>query len=150
MKHFLRIGQAASAVLLLVFLAGASLAGVAEDLAAGKSLQDVIDASLASSMTVDNLVKDLVAADEYGKDIICGLFAADVEKIEVVKAALDNSMDNTDVVTWSYQCGASREDVQQGFSMAGESLPPGMVFQWTGTVEENAKEYLYNPPSQSK
>ena len=142
--------QAVTVALLFVFLTGVSFAGVAEDLAGGKSLQAVIDDNLLRGITVDNLVKDLVAADEYGKDIICGLFNGEAEKSEVIKTALDVGMETTDVVNWSYQCGASREDVQQGFSIAGESLPPGIVFRQTGKIEENSKEYLYNPPSPSK
>ena len=111
-RFCLIIRQAVIAVLLLVFLTGVSFAGVAEDLAGGKSLQDVIDDSLLRGVTVDNLVKELVAIDEYGKDIICGLFDGGAEKSKVIKAALDTGMDKTDVVNWSYQCGASRADVQ--------------------------------------
>jgi len=111
--------QAVAVALLFVFLAGVSFAGVAEDLAGGKSLQAVIDDNLLRGITVDNLLKDLVAADEYGKDIICGLFNGDAEKSVVIKTALDVGMETTDVVNWSSQCGASREDVQQVVSIEG-------------------------------
>ena len=137
-------------VLLFVFLAGVAFGGVAEDLAGGKSLQAVIDDSLLRGITIDSLVKDLVAIDEYGKDIINGLFISGAEKSKVIKAALDAGMDKTDVVNWSYQGGASREDIQQGFSMAGESLPAHKVFSDAERYERNAEEYLYNPPSPSK
>lgn len=143
MKLFKRIQVAAVSGMLLAFIAGISLAGVTEDLASGKPLQDVINASLANGMTVENLVEELIAAEEYGRDIICSLFAAKAEKNEVIAACLNNGMDNSDVVTWSYQCGAGKEDVQQGFNMAGQSM-------WKEKVEENAKEYLYNPPSPSQ
>jgi len=144
------MGQAVAAVLLFVCLAGVSSAGVAEDLDAKIPLQDVINDNLARGVTVDDLMKDLIAANVAGKNIICGLFAGGADKHEVISAAIDNGMDETSVVQWSYQCGASREDIQNGFSKAGESLPPGWVFLLGEKTEESAKEYLYNPPSPSQ
>ena len=144
------MGQAVAAVLLFVCLAGVSVAGVADDLAAGNSLQNVINHSLQLGTTVDDLMKDLIAADVTGKDIICGLFTGGAAKYEVISAAIDNGMDETNVVQWSYQCGASREDIQNGFSKAGESLTSNLIFLLNSLFDENAKEYNYNPPSPSK
>ena len=144
------MGQAVAAVLLFVCLAGVSVAGVADDLAAGNSLQSVIKHSLQLGTTVDDLMKDLIDANVAGKEIICGLFTGGAAKYEVISAAIDNGMDETNVVQWSYQCGASREDIQNGFSMAGESLTPGLIFLLSSLYDESAKEYNYNPPSPSK
>ena len=149
-RFWLIMGQAVAAVLLFVCLAGVSVAGVAEDLAAKKPLQDVINHSLQLGTTVGDLMKDLTAADVTGKDIICGLFAGGAVNYEVISAAIDNGMDKTNVVQWSYQCGASREDIQNGFSMADESLTSNLIFLLNSLFDENAKEYNYNPPSPSK
>ena len=149
-RFWLIMGQAVAAVLLFVCLAGVSVAGVADDLAAGRLLQNVINDSLARNVPVSQLMKDLIDANVAGKDIICGLFTGGAAKYEVISAAIDNGMDETNVVQWSYQCGASREDIQNGFNKADESLPPGMVFLLGEKTEESAKEYLYNPPSPSK
>jgi hypothetical protein len=149
-RFWLIMGQAVAAVLLFVCLAGVSVAGVAEDLAAGNSLQNVINQSLQLGTTVDDLMKDLIAANVTGKDIICGLFAGGAAKYEVISAALDNGMDKTNVVQWAYQCGASREDIQNGFSKAGETLTPNLIFLLSNLFDESAKEYNYNPPSPSK
>jgi hypothetical protein len=59
-------------------------------------------------------------------------------------------MNKQDVVDWSYQCRATRSDVQDGFSMAGEGMPPAAVYRQTDKIEENAQEYNYNPPSPSQ
>ena len=149
-RIWLIMGQAVSAVLLFVCLAGGAVASVTEDLAAGNLLQNVINHSLQLGTTVDDLMKDLIAADVTGKDIICGLFTGSAAKYEVISAAIDNGMDETNVVQWSYQCGASREDIQNGFSKAGESLTSNLIFLLNSLFDENAKEYNYNPPSPSK
>ena len=144
------MGQAVAAVLLFVCLAGVSFAGVADDLAAGNSLQSVINHSLQLGTTVVDLMKELIAADVTGKEIICGLFTGGAAKYEVISAAIDNDIDETNIVQWSYQCGATREDIQNGFSKAGESLTPGLIFLLSSLYDESAKEYLYNPPSPSQ
>ena len=149
-RIWLIMGQAVAAVLLFVCLAGVSVAGVADDLAAGNSLQNVINHSLQLGTTVDDLMKDLIAADVTGKDIICGLFTGGAAKYEVISAAIDNGMDETNIVQWSYQCGASREDIQNGFSKAGESLTSNLIFLLSSLYDESASEYNINPVSPSK
>ena len=149
-RFWLIMGQAALAVLLFVFLAGVTVAGVAEDLDVKIPLQDVIDDNLSRGVSVDSLMKDLIAAGIAGKDIICGLFTSGADKHEVIEAALDNGMDTTNVVQWAYQCGATREDIQNGFNQADESLPQGWVFLLSEKTDESALEYNFNPPSQSK
>ena len=149
-RFWLIMGQAVAAVLLFVCLAGVSVAGVADDLAAGYSLQNVINHNLKLGTTVDDLMKDLIAANVDGNDIVCGLFAGGAAKYEVISAAIDNGMDKTNVVHWSYQCGASLEDIQNGFSKAGESLTSNLIFLLNSLFDENAKEYNYNPPSPSQ
>ena len=149
-RIWLIMGQAVAAVLLFVCLAGVSVAGVADDLAAGNSLQNVINHSLQLGTTVDDLMKDLIAADVTGKDIICGLFTGGAAKYEVISAAIDNGMDETNVVQWSYQCGASREDIQNGFSKAGESLTSNLIFLLSSLYDESASENNINPVSPSQ
>jgi hypothetical protein len=142
--------QAATAVLLFLFLTGAAYGGVADDLENGKSLQDVVADSLAAGTPINDLVADLIAANQDSKEIICTLFSKGADKVAVIGAALDNGMNKQDVVDWSYQCGATRSDVQDGFSMAGEGMPPASVYRQTDKIEENTQEYNYNPPSPSQ
>ena len=149
-KGFFRKWQAVVAVLLFLFFASVSWAGFYEELNSGRPLQEVIEYALDYGMTVETLVEELALADKDGSLIICGLFNAGVERHKVIAAALDSGLDPNDVAQWALDCGASMEDVQKGFSMAGEKLPPGFVFQQAEEFEDNAKEYLYNPPSQSK
>jgi hypothetical protein len=74
-----------------------------------------------------------------------------VERYQVIAAALDASLLNSaDVANWALECGGTMQDVQTGYSMAGEKLPGYMVFLTAEEYEKNAKEYLYNPPSPSK
>ena len=149
-NKILRKWQAVAAVLLFVFLAGVSFAGVAEDLSAGKPLQDVIQTSLASNMELKDLIADLDEAGFSGSDIICALFQAGQDHATVITAALDAGLSSADVAGWAQTCGATQSEIQLGYSMAGASLPPGMVFQRAQQFEDNDKEYLYNPPSRSK
>jgi hypothetical protein len=150
-KRFFRKWQAVVAVLLfLFFTTGNAWAGFYDELNSGRPLQEVILYGLDYGMTVQTLVDELVAANKDGAEIICGLFNTGVERYEAVEAALKSGLDPNDVAQWALDCGATMEDVQKGFSMAGESLPPSFVFQRAQEFEDNAKEYLYNPPSQSK
>ena len=149
-KGFFRKWQAVVAVLLFLFFASVSWAGFYDELNSGRPLQEVIEYAFDYGMTVQTLVDELVAANKDGSEIICGLFNAGVERHEAIAAALNSGMDPNDVAQSALDCGASMEDVQKGFSMAGKKLPPGFVFQQAEEFEDNAKEYLYNPPSQSK
>jgi len=149
-KGSFRKWQAVVAVLLFLFFAGNSQAGFYDELNSGRPLQEVILYAIDYGMTVQTLVGELVAANKDGSEIICGLVMAGVEKYKAVEAALNNGMVHIDVAQWALDCGASQEDVQKGFSMAGESLPPGFVFHQANDFEDNAKEYLYNPPSPAK
>ena len=145
------IQQAALAVLLFLFFAGVSQASFHGMVEEGRPLQEVVDYALDYGMSVQSLVTELVVAGKDGKEIICALFRADVERHQVIAAALDSSLLNSaDVADWALECGGTMQDVQTGFSMAGEKLPPAFVFQQAEEFEDNAKEYLYNPPSQSK
>ncbi len=150
-NRFFRKWQAVVAVLLFLFFAtGNARAGFYDELNSGRPLQEVIQYGLDYGMTVQTLVDELVGANKDGSEIICGLFMVGVERYEAVDAALNSGMDPSEVAHWALDCGASMEDVQKGFSMAGKKLPPGFVFQQAEEFEDNAKEYLYNPPSQSK
>jgi hypothetical protein len=141
--------QAAVAVLLFLFFTGAAQASFHDKLENG-NLYDAINYALDYGMSVENLVAELVASGVNGSDIICELFMTDVEYYKVVAACLDSGMSSSEVAQWARGCGATQQDVQMGFSMAGESLPGHLVFQTAEQYEENAKEYLYNPPSPSK
>lgn len=149
-NKLIRKWQAAAAVLLFVFIAGVSQAGFKEDLAAGKTLQQVIESSLIAGIPVKSLMADLLAAEIGGKDIICGFFDVGAAKYEVIAAALDNGIDPFYVELWSTQCGAMPKDMQVGFSMAGGSLPPGIIFQQSNELEYSDKTFLYIPPSPSQ
>ena len=149
-RRVFRKWQVAVAVLLFLFFAGNSQAGFYDELNSGRPLQEVILYGLDYGMTLQTLVDELVAANKDGSVIMCGLFMAGVERYEAVEAALNAGMDQSDTAQWALDCGASLEGVQKGFSMAGESLPPGFVFQQASEFEGNAKEYLYNPPSPAK
>jgi hypothetical protein len=149
-KGYFRKWQAVIAVLLFLFFASVSWASFQDELESGRPLPEVIEYALDYGMTVQTLVDELVAANKEGSEIICGLFIAGVEPYKAVEAALNSGLDPNEVAQWALDCGASMENVQMGFSMAGEKLPPGFVFQQAEEFEDNAKEYLYNPPSQSK
>jgi hypothetical protein len=150
-NKILRKWQAVAAVLLFVFLAGGSFAGVAEDLSAGKSLQDVVQTSLDSGIKLKDLIADLDEAGVSGSDIICALFQAGQDHATVITAALDGGLSSADVAVWAVTCGATQSEIQLGYSMAGESLPGNFLFSNHATTQEDsAKEYLYNSPSQSK
>jgi hypothetical protein len=139
--------QAVVAVLLfLFFIAGNVRAGFYDELNSGRPLQEVILYALDYGMTVQILVDELVAANRDGEEIICSLFNAGVERYQAVEAALNSGLDPNDVAQSALDCGASMQEVQKGFSMAGKKLPPGFVFQQAEEFEDNAKEYLYNPP----
>jgi hypothetical protein len=148
-KNSFRKWQALVTVLFFVFLTGVSHGGVAEDLAGGKPLPEVIEDGLVQNTAVSSLVADLVAAGEHGRDIIDGMFDAGATKYDVIAAALDCGLDSSAVAWWADECGATMEEIQAGFGMAGVDLPPGMVFLNTRTFEDNTGEYLYNSPSQS-
>ncbi len=155
MKYLLNKGsfrkwQVVVAALFFLFFASVSWASFQDELESGRPLQEVIEYALDYGMTVQTLVDELVAANKDGSEIICGLFMAGVERSKAVEAALNSGLDHGDVAQWALDCGASMEDVQMGFSMAGEKLPPGFVFQRAEEFEDNAKEYLYNPPSKTK
>ena len=149
-RSFFRKWQAAVAVLLFLFFAGNSQAGFYDELDSGRPLQEVILYALDYGMTLQTLVDELVAANKGGSAIICGLFMAGVERYKAVEAALNSGLGQSDVAHWALDCGASLQDVQKGFSMAGKKLPPGFVFQQAEEFESNSKEYLYNPPSPAK
>ena len=142
--------QAVIAVLLFVFLGQFAWAGVAEDIAAGKALQDVIQTNLDADKQLKELIADLHAAEVSGPDIMCALFQAGQDHAAVITAALDGGLSSSEVAGWAYNCGATHSEIQLGFSMAGEYLPANMVFSTAGQYERNAEEYLYNPPSPSK
>jgi hypothetical protein len=145
------IQQAALAVLLFLFFTGVSLASFHDMVEEGRPLQEVVDYALDYGMSVESLVTELIVAGKDGRDIICALFRADVERYQVIAAALDTSLLNSaDVANWALECGGTMQDVQTGYSMAGEKLPGYMVFLTAEEYEKNAKEYLYNPPSPSK
>ena len=149
-RRFFRKWQVAAAVLLFLFFTGNSQAGFYDELNSGRPLPEVILYALDYGMTLQTLVDELVAANKDGSAILCGLFMAGVERYKAVEAALNSGMDQSDVAQWSLDCGASQQDVQMGFSMADEKLPPGFVFQQAEKFESNSKEYLYNPPSPAK
>ena len=138
-RKLFRKWQAVITVLLFVFLGQFAWASVAEDIAAGKTLQDVIQASLDSNMELKYLIADLDAAGFSGSDSICGLFQAGQDHIAVIIAALDAGLSSSDVAGWADNCGATQLEIQVGYSMAGENLPAYYY-----------DEYLYNPPSPSK
>ena len=149
-RVYLPIRQAAIAVLLFVFSGPYVWAGIAEDIAAGKPLQEVVQAGLASDSTLKGLVADLNAAGVSGSDIICTLFQAGQDHSVVISAALDSGLGSTDIAGWAYNCGATQSEIQVGYSMAGEKLPTHWIFSKAERYERNAEEYLYNPPSPSK
>ena len=69
----------------------------------------------------------------------------------MIIAALDGGLSNIDVAGWAQACGATQSEIQTGYSMAGTSVPGSFIFSnHSTTFEGSAKEYLYNPPSQSK
>jgi len=142
--------QAAIAVLLLVFSGNYAWAGVAEDIASGKPLEQVIQSNLETDKKLSELVADLDDAGVLAADIICALFQAGQDHVAVIIAALDAGLNSTNVAGWADYCGATLAEIQTGYSMAGINLPAHMVFTTAERYEKNAKEYLYNPPSPSK
>ena len=142
--------QAVIAVLLFVFWGHFAWAGIAEDIAAGKELQEVIQTNLDAEKELKDLIAELDAAGISGSAIICALFEAEPDHARVIAAALDAGLNVTDVAGWAYNCGAVVSEIQLGYSMAGENLPAHMVFSAAGQYEKNAGEFLYNPPSSSK
>ena len=149
-KSWFFMQQAALAVLLFLFFTGVSQASFHDMVEEGRPLQEVIDYALDYGMSLESLVIELVAAGKDGREIVCALLRADTERHQVVAAVLDSGMYSTDVADWALECGASMQDVQSGYSMAGEKLPGYMVFLTADEYEKNAKDYLYNPPSPSK
>ena len=153
-KELFRELQVVAAVLFFLFCAGNVHAGhtvehtnFLEMVESNRPLNEVILYGLDYGMTLQSLVDELVAANKDGSAIICGLFMAGVDRSKAVEAALKAGLDHDDVAQWSLDCGATMEDVQMGFSMAGEKLPPGFVFNKANEFEDSDKEYLYNPPS---
>ena len=145
------IWQAVTAVLLFVFLTGVANAGIAEGLATGKPLQDVIQTSFDAGVELKDLVTQLDAAGVAGDEIICVLFQAGQDNAAVIAAALDAGLGSSDVAVWAQLCGATQSEIQMGYSMAGDSLPGITIFSnHATTLEGSAKEYLYNPPSPSQ
>ena len=150
-NKLIRKWQAVAAVLLFVFLAGVSYAGVAEDLATGKTLQDVVQTSLDSGAKLKDIVAQLDTAGIAGNEIICILFQAGQDHAAVITAALDSGLSYFDVADWADTCGATQSEIQLGYSMAGNSLSGSLIFSnHATTLEDSAKEYLYITPSQSK
>jgi hypothetical protein len=143
--------QAVIAVLLFLCLGESAWAGVAEDIAAGKELQEVIQTSLDAEKQLEDIIADLDAAGVPGSVIICALFEAQQpDHAMVIAAALNAGLSVTDVAGWAYTCGAVLSEIQVGYSMVGDNLPAHMVFSTAGQYERNAGEFLYNPPSPSK
>jgi len=142
--------QAVIAVLLFVFWGQFAWAGVAEDIAGGKLLQEVVLASLDSGTELKDLIADLDGAGVSGSESICALFQAGQDHTAVITAALNAGLASSDVAGWADTCGATQSEIQVGYSMTGENLPGHMVFSTAERYEGNAKEYLYNPPSPSK
>jgi hypothetical protein len=150
-KKCFRKWQAALAVLLFLFFTGVSQANFRDMVEEGRPLQEVVDYALDYGMSVESLVTELIVAGKNGREIICALFRADVERYHVVAATLDSGLLNsTDVADWALECGGTMQDVQMGYSMNGEKLPGYMVFLTAEEYEKKAKDYLYNPPSPSK
>jgi hypothetical protein len=150
-NKLIRKWQAVTAVLLFVFLAGVSFASVSEDLSAGTPLRVIIQKNLDSGIELKDLITQLDKAGVAGNDIICVLFQAGQDHSTVITEALDGGLSNIDVAGWAQTCGATQSEIQTGYSMAGNSLPGSFVFSnHATTLEGSAKEYLYNPPSQSK
>ena len=144
-KNYFRTLQAV-VVLLCISLAVAARGGVAEDLAEGMPLQEVIEKALVGGAGLDDLFTELIAAEVEDADIICGCIGAGIEGNKVIATALNHNMDHSDVGKWALGCGANITDVQIGYSMAGET----MTFQGEEAFIRNAEEYIYNPPSPSQ
>jgi len=142
--------QAAFAVLLFVFSGPYVWAGIAEDIAAGKPLLEVVQAGLASDSTLKDLIADLHAAGVSGPDIIYALFQAGQDHSTVIIATLDSGLGTSEVAGWAHNSGATQAEIQQGYSMAGKNLPTHWFFSKAERYERNAEEYRYNPPSPSK
>ena len=150
-NKLIRKWQAVAAVLPFVFLAAVTFAGVADDLEADRQQQDMVQTSLESGVQLKEIVTRLDEAGTSGSTIICSLFKAGEDHAAVIAAALDAELGSADVAGWADTCGASLAAIQSGFSMAGVSLPGSFLFaDYAEKNEKSAKEYLYNPPSQSK
>lgn len=149
-RYYEPLRQAVIAVLLFMFLGQLAWAGIAEDIADSKPLQEVVQAGIDDGMELKDLVFDLNAAGVDGSDIVCALFQVGQDHSEVIAAALDGGLSNADVAGWAEACGATQSEIQTGYSMSGENLPAHKVFSDAEQYERNSQEYLYNTPSQSK